>query len=417
MSVMTNTVPQASLVQRSRFRTSSGFLTRWLALAVFCYLLSGQALASRDALGPSLAWNAYAESALFLASATIAWGVWAMHGFVRRPPNSFWLFLIVGFLALFSSVRSFWPALSVGKACLFVLVLVLAELLCNTFSPAVILRAIYFGIVSVYIFAILMGIAFPSHFPLTVDDPSGRHRLCLFVYVSGDYSILTGLGFLVGRLPNVRARWYYQAFLLGLTVASGTRATTCAVFVIWAASQMRGARHLRLRMGLASLFLAVVVLGILLMGRGHAGSSTAIGDGLQTFYGSDAVQQSPWELDGRVGLWKATAPTIARCAFIGFGFDGARDQLIRVVSWSGVPHNGFLDFLLAAGGPGLMIFLAGWVSAVRSALRSNVGRSTLAIHCFFLIMGITAEIFMTNQYFGIFLILCLHNWTRSLGGN
>lgn len=409
---MTDTVLQASLIRHLRLRTGSSLLAQWIAVSVFCYLLSGQALASRDPLGPSLAWNAYAELALFMVSIVIAGGLWAVQGIVRRPPSSVWLFAIVGILALLSSVRSFWPALSAAKACLFFLVLVLAELLCSAFSPAAILRAIYWGIVSVFIVGILLGIAFPHNFPMIVDDPSGRHRLCLFVYVSGDYSLMTGVGFLLGRLPNVRGRWYCQAFLLGLTVASGTRATTAAVLVIWTASQIRGDKAFRLRIAIAALFIAAVAL--VFMSGGDSRVSTAAKHGLVTFYGNDTVQQSPWELDGRVELWKAAGPTIDKCAVLGFGFDGARDQLFRVVSWSGVVHNGFLDFLLTAGGTGLIVFLVGWLSAIRSALRTHIGRSTLAIHWFLAIVGITGEVFMSNQYFGVFLIICFHNWTRSL---
>jgi hypothetical protein len=377
-------------------------------------VLSGQSLGSRDPLGTSFGWAAYAETALFLVSVTIAGAVWAIHGAPLRPSNSLWLFLTLGIIALFSSVRSFWPALSTVKGCMFCLVLLLAELLCNTFSPVAILRAIYYGIVSVFIVAILLGITFPGAYPLTVGRELLRHRLALFTYSHGELAHTTGLGVFIGRLPAVRARWYFQAFLVALTVASGSRACTCALIAIWAAMQLCRARDFPVRIGIAAASAAAVVLGLFVAGAAYSDLGASIHHGLETFYGSESVGQSPWELSGRVGLWKAATGLFGRCAFLGFGFDGARDQLFRVMYWSGTVHNGFLDLLLAAGAVGLITFLAGWMSVVRNALKSKTGRSTLAIHCFLLIVATTGSCFTMDQYFGIFLILCLHNWTRTL---
>src|ERR1035437_4098295 len=409
--VITNTLLEAWLVRRPKPRIGSGFLVRWLAVATFCYLLSGQALGTRDQLGTSLGWHVYAELSLFLASVTIAWAVWAIHGVSPRPSNSLWLFLALGLLALFSSVRSFWPPLSIVKGCMFCLVLLLAELLCNTFSPAAILRATYYGIVSVFTVAILIGIAFPDTYPLRVLDESGRQRLALFTYIHGDLAYMAGLGVFIGRLPAVRARWYFQAFLAGLTVAGGSRVCACALIVVWAAIQLCGARDFPLRISAVGAAVAFVLL------LGNIGSwdfGASIHHSLQAMYGGESLEQSPWELDGRVELWKGAAGVFRNSALLGFGFDGARDQLLRLMTWSSQAHNGFLDLLLAAGGAGLISFLAGWISAIRSCFKSKIGRSALAIHCFLLIVAITGPNFTTNQYFSVFLILCLHYWTRSL---
>jgi hypothetical protein len=338
-----------------------------------------------------------------------------MHGVVPRPPRSLWLFLTLGLIALFSSVRSFWPALSMVKGCMFCLVLLLAQLLCSTFSPAATLRATYYGIVSVFIVAILIGIAFPRAYPLTVCDEIGRHRLALFTQAFGDFGDMTGLGFFIGGLPAVRARWYFQTFLVGLTVASGCRAPTCALIVIWAAIQLCGARDFPLR--ITAVGAAAVVLALLLENSGSWGFGASIHHSLEAFYGSETLGKSPWELSGRMGLWKAATGTFGKSVFLGFGFGGARDQLLRVMPWAGAAHNGFLELLLAAGGAGLVSFLAGWVSAIRSAFKSKTGRSALAIHCFLIIVATTLPVFTMFQYFGVFLILCLHHWTRSLSGD
>jgi hypothetical protein len=412
--MITNTLLEASLVRRPQPRIDNGLLVRWLAVIIFCYLLSGQALGIRDPVGTSLGWDVYAELALFLVSVTIAGAVWAKHGVLPRPSHSLWLFLTFGLIALFSSVRSFWPPLSIVKGCLFCLVLLLAELLCNTFSSAAILRATYYGIVSVLTVAILIGIALPDTYPLTVIGDSGRQRLALFTSTFGGFAYMAGLGVFIGRLPAVRARWYFQAFLAGLTVASGSRACACALIVIWAAIQLCGTRDFLLRIGIAAAGAAAVVFGLFLEGSGYSGFGNVIRHSLQAIYGGDVLEQSPWELSGRVELWKGTAGVLRNSVLLGFGFGGARDQLLDVMPWAGEAHNGFLELFLVAGGAGLISFLAGWMSAIRSSFKSKTGRSALAIHCFLLIVATTGSSFTIFQYFGVFLILCLHYWTRSL---
>jgi hypothetical protein len=412
--MITTTLLEPSLVRRPKPPIGIEALVRWLTVTTFCYLLSGQAFGKRDPVGTSLGWYIYAELSLFLVSLTIAAAVWAIHGAALRRSHSVWLFLIFGLIAMVSSVRSFWPLLSIVQGCLFCLVLLLAELLCNTFSSAAILRATYYGIVGVFIVAILIGIALPDTYPLTVIEESGRQRLALFTYTHGDFACMTGLGVFIGRLPAVRARWYFQAFLVGLTVASGSRANTCALIVIWAAIQLCRARDFRLRIGIAAAGAGAVVLCLLLACNGYSGFGAAIHRSLQAFYGSDVIEQSPWELDGRVGLWKGATGLFNNSALLGFGFSGARDQLIRILPWSGQAHNGFLELLLAGGGVALISFLAAWISAIRSSFKSSTGRSALAIYCFLLIVAGTGPSFTLNQYFGVFLILCLHYWTGSL---
>jgi hypothetical protein len=399
-------------VEKSKPRIGNDFFVRCLAVTIFCYLLSGQALGTRDPTGTSLGWDVYTELSLFLVSITIAWAVWLRHGALPRPSHFPWSFLIFGLIALFSSVRSFWPPLSIVKGCLFCLVLLLAELLCNTFSPAAILRATYYGVIGVFTAAILVGIAFPDIYPLTAIGESDRQRLALFTYTHGDFAYMTGLAFFIGRLPAIRARWYFQAFLVGLTVASGSRACTSALIVIWVVIKLCGARTFPLRISAAGA--AAVMIALVLENSGLSGLGASIHNSLQTFYGSDVVEQSPWELSGRVELWQGAVGTLQNCALLGFGFDGAREQLLRILPWAGEAHNGFLELFLAAGGAGLLSFLAGCISAIRSSFKSKTGRSALAIYCLLVIVASTGSSFTIFQYFGVFLILCLHCWTRSL---
>lgn len=315
-----------------------------------------------------------------------------------------------------SSVRSFWPLLSIVKGCLFLFVIFLVELLCSTFPPAAVLRATYYGTVTIFISAILIGLLLPGLYPLTVLE-SGRHRLALFAYTHGDFAYMTGLSVFVGRLPAVRAPWYFQLFLAALTIASGSRACAIALLVIWAALQLFRARDFRLKLGISVLSGAAVTMLLLLTTSGAWSLGTSVHGSLQEFYGARALEQSPWQLSGRVQLWEAAAGTFGKSILLGFGFDGARDQLLRSMPWAGGAHNAFLQLLLTAGGAGLMCFLAGWIFAIRSNFKRRAGRSALAVHCFLLMVAIAGPSFTMNQCFGVFLVLCLRNWSRSMDVN
>ncbi len=381
-----------------------------LGLAVFFYLLSGQPLGFRDPTGTSLAWYIYVELALFVVSVTIAAVEWRRYGVALNPSTSFWLFFTFGLLALLFSFRSFWPPLSIVQGCLFCGALILAELLCTTFSPPAVLRATYYGVVSLFIVAILTAIVFPSAYPLSLGTESDRHRLVLFENINGEFAYMTGLAVFIGRLPAVRASWYFQLFLVVLTIASGSRASTAALIIIWLAVQLYEARHRGRLLAICTTVGVSIAVGAALGAHLFSGFAAIIHRGLQPFYGSEALSQSGWELSGRVQLWDAAAGTFANSMFAGFGFAGARDQLLRAMDWAGGAHNGFLELLLTAGGAGLLSFLAGWFYAIRSSFGSRTGRSSLAIHCFLLVTAIAAPSFTMFRYFGVFVILCTHYW-------
>jgi len=384
-----------------------------LFAVIFSYLLSGQALASRDPIGRSLDWHIYVQLTLFLISLCTMAILWARNGRIPRPSPYLWLFVAFGLLALLSSVRSFWPALSMVKGCLFLLVLLLGELLCNTFSPASALRAMYYGIIVLFVVAILMGLAMPTIYPLIVHDAAGRQRLALFTDEFGDFAYLSGMGFFIGRLSAVRARWYSQAFLAILTVASGSRACTFALIFIFIAVRLRRVRDFRLIVAVYATGAAVVLIAIVFLNSSSAFASS-IHNRLQAFYGTTALQQSPWKLSGRAELWDAAAGIFRQSIFLGFGFAGARDQLLRIFPWAGGAHNAFLELLLTAGGAGLLVFLAGLILVIRTSFRSTAGRTALPIYCFLLLVATTGHSFTMFKDFGVLLIICIQHWNYRL---
>jgi O-antigen ligase len=132
---------------------------------------------------------------------------------------------------------------------------------------------------------------------------------------------------------------------------------------------------------------------------------------LQRLYGSQLLQESR-SLNGRTELWEIVSIAWERCLLFGFGFDGARDQILRLIPWAGQSHNGFLEFFLSTGMPGLVAFLAGWISAVRTGLSSPFGRAAVPVYCYLLIVANAGPIFTMFQCYGLFMILALHYWVR-----
>jgi len=80
----------------------------------------------------------------------------------------------------------------------------------------------------------------------------------------------------------------------------------------------------RLRIGIVAAGAVAVVLALILASNAYSGFGAGIYHSVQAFYVSD-VEQSPWELDGRVELWKDAAGVFGNSVLVGFGFDGARD--------------------------------------------------------------------------------------------
>jgi O-antigen ligase len=383
----------------------------FLAFAAFLYLLSAQSFCLRDPLGASMGWNAYLQLALFFSAFSVGAGFWLMRGLLVNPPASFWCFVAVGLMGLASAPRSFMPELSVVKAVLFCCVIVLVELLCSAWSPSAVLRSIYGAMIAVYLFGLALGVALPDTYPLTVvEEYTGRQRLALFTFAFGDFAYLTGAAFLLGRLPCIRAPWYTQFFLFALTVASGSKTCTVGLLVVWGFAQLRRLRAIKVLFA-ALCVAAAGLLTIQVLLNADSLIGTRILSALQVVYGDKLVQESQ-SLNGRFELWDVVALAGKNCLFLGFGFDGARDRILRLIPWAGQSHNGFLEFFLAAGLPGLMAFLAGWLSAVRSALASPFGTAALPIYFYLLIVANTDPIFTMFQCYGLFMILALHYWVR-----
>jgi hypothetical protein len=385
--------------------------TAWLSVAILCYVLSAQAFGIRDPLSTAMCWHIYLQLALFFSAFAVAGVCWLRRGILAPPPGSFWFFLLCGGLGLASATQSFWPPLSAMKALLFCCVILLVEFLSSSWRPESVLRSMYWSLVVVYLFGLILGAVLPDVYPLTVSEEfTGRVRLALFTFTFGDFAYLTGAGFLIGRLPCVRAPWYAQAFLLALTIASGSKTCTAGLLLVWGFAQIK---HLRKPVVLVSALTAAAlgIAGLQVVLNSDSLVAQKLLVSLQRLYGSQLLQESR-SLNGRTELWEIVSIAWERCLLFGFGFDGARDQILRLIPWAGQSHNGFLEFFLSTGMPGLVAFLAGWISAVRTGLSSPFGRAAVPVYCYLLIVANAGPIFTMFQCYGLFMILALHYWVR-----
>ena len=364
-----------------------------------------------------MGWNAYLQMFCFVAALASAAAMCVRRGLLTVPPASFWCFLLCGGFGLISSGRSYWPPLTLVKGGLFCGVILLVALLCSAVSAATVLRSLYLSIVLVFTVGLVLGFLLPEKFPLTVrEEYTGRVRLALFAWSYGDFAYLTGPAFLIGRLPCVKGRWYLQALLLFFTIASGSKASTASLVLVWFMSELvRPKDGKRWAVVVTASIAAILTVQIAL------NTNSSFGDKMLNtatkLYG-DNVQDETTTFNGRTELWEIVRNIYPNSLIppLGFGFDGERQMLLSKMWWAGQSHNAFLEVFLATGVLGATAFLVGWVLAILgsvSAARAG-GAAALSVHCFLLIASFAGPVITLFQSFGLFVILCLHYWVAEV---
>ena len=115
----------------------------------------------------------------------------------------------------------------------------------------------------------------------------------------------------------------------------------------------------------------VVILGatcaaafIVLLSLGAGSQSNPFAKQAEWVYGTH-VAGEVGNLDGRLALWTASLNLLQNAQALGYGFEGAREVMLSVASWSGNSHNGYLELALSAGLVGFVCFLWGLFSVAR----------------------------------------------------
>jgi O-antigen ligase len=114
--------------------------------------------------------------------------------------------------------------------------------------------------------------------------------------------------------------------------------------------------------------LLTLAMLVMIQKQGQPAEMIMIG---QNLYG-DKLAEDLTTFSGRKEVWSAAGPLVSHCLILGYGLDGSRDVLINNTTWgAGNAHNSFLDLILAAGFPAMLVFFAGWATAVNRAWQSR----------------------------------------------
>jgi len=390
-------------------------LVIWVAAAL--YVLSTQKYLVRDALSTSTGPQGLIEAGLIGTAFLLALGGAIRDGWVRPVTVPLILLALFGLLALASSAYSFWPPLSIVKALLYLAVLALAHLANGLCGPWKMLRCLYWCYISTVLVGLAVGLCAGSHYPLlSTDDYSGRTRLGLFATFPGTEGELAAIMFLVGRGLPKPPHWYWQGLLLGVNIAAAGKTSTVALAGVLALEFLLKRRRRNSWLRLSNVSAAVACLLLICFIAAFSGHSSSPSEGvsgkaavaLESIYGNQVAVEAR-SLDGRSDVWQAAVSILPKCLWLGFGFDGARDFLLRAIPWSGSSHNGILELMLTAGIPGAICFLTAWMICARASFRSSVPVPSrfASLHVFLGIISMTGIIVVFPSYlFGFLLVSC-----------
>jgi O-antigen ligase len=383
----------------------------WLvSIAGFLYTISLHKFATRDPLSGNTGLQAIIEiSCIIGAFACIFIATWK----TRRhygPSIACICFVIYGFFSLASYWRSFNPSLSFVKGVLFLVVLATGYLVCQAELGQQYFRSLYWSYTALLVIGFVIGMVFPHQYPLfSVDAFSSRTRLSVFDTFPGVMGEDVGLLLLLVPLIKFKIGWVSQAFLfLSLIFAGGKTSTAllCALLLVrflFGIRQLRSWRTVTVVCGIA----AIICFGTLSQLHSIRSSHVFV-DSAESIYGTKVASDAT-SLDGRLALWTASLNMLQNAELLGYGFDGARETMLKVARWSGSSHNGYLELALSGGVLGLAFFLFGLFAVLRACFRAASPFSVYAflVLTYMLINALIGLIFNFPSYFGILILVWL----------
>ena len=382
--------------------------SRILMVAIFLYAASSIKFFDRDPLSQNVGPQGPMQLLVLVFAVLALFVTFHRHRQDLVAPSSAKAVLVFGAIAVVSSLFSFYPLLSFAKGLAFLLTCGVAILACSAFSPAQVLKCLYYSFA--IILAIELVVKSAGGWPLfDVDEYAGRARLSLFGLhptLLGELSSITLLtGFLLPRRPPL----YWQAFLFVMAIASGSR-TGITLMVVAVLAVLFAT--VRLVPRLVSLYCAlgcVLMVLLLVIGLMSTGVSEEIVSITRPLYG-DTLTREVDTLNGRTDVWDAAVPALEHSVLLGYGLGGARDALVYRTSrdWvAGDAHNAFVELALGGGFPALFIFLFGWAAAAWRAWRSrsSLRIGALALYVYIAGFGVVAPDLTSLQALGTFLII------------
>ncbi|SEB39222.1 O-antigen ligase family protein [Terriglobus roseus] len=396
-------------------RMTRGMSARWDArlgvLAGFIYSVSIWKFIKRDPLSGSLGLEAVLETGSVALAFAVAL-IMSWRGHRRVPPQPAMAYLAAfGVLTLASAFRSFSPSLSVTKTALFFAVLAMASWMAQINLTWSFLRGIYAGYISLSLLGLAVALAFPSRYPLILSEEwTHRNRLTLFDMHPNSVAETSALMFLLGRLLGGRYRWISQAFLLTINILAGEKTATAALLFLAVAGYLMERRWSVKSVTLAAIGLSWIVVGAVLAASDVVDLIPAryVTVAASQIYG-DKVSHEVSTLDGRDLVWKKTLELASDGVLVGYGFEGAREELLKAVYWSGQAHNGLLEIVLDGGVLGGLFFTFGYVRVAFISLHGSrvwivrVG----VLHCMIVILSAIGPIFTFYSFFADAVIVSL----------
>jgi hypothetical protein len=292
-------------------------------------------------------------------------------------------FLTYAAFGLCSGVNSFNPTLSFGKGCVIFAALTLVLASVSLLGAVGVARYLYWGIFSTVCLGLIIGVFFPSTFPLIStnqsDQENWRIRLGLFQTHPLAVADICCAAFLICPLRQGKRTWISQAILLCCAVATVSRASTITLLIILVARFATSRSDL---WKTASLVCGtgIAIVSLLLAEYNGIRIVAAVPSGVASDYQENSNETD--SLNGRIPLWEYTITIMNEHAPLGFGFDGARAELARFAPWAGHSHNTYLETWLIAGPIGWCAFMIGWAITVAKNIRERSGRMFLPIHAY-----------------------------------
>ena len=367
------------------------------------YSISFCKYVKRDPLSGSLGIEAVLETGSVALAFALSLML-ALCGGRRRfgPLPAMYLLALFGVFTAVSAFRSFSPSLSFTKSVLYCAVLGMSYLLAQMGFSWEFLRGIYTGFVSILLLGLGVGAAFPSRFPLIHSEEwTERNRLSIFDTHPNTLAELCAMTFLLGWILGARRRWWAQVLLVAINLLAGEKTATAALVLVSGLCFLLERRWSPVRAAgivLATGVVAVIaVLGITDVANVIPAKYAA--KGAEAIYGTKTGNELQ-TMDGRAEVWAKGVELAENGVLVGYGIEGAREALLKAVSWSGQAHNGFLEIVLDGGCLGAALFLFGWLMLAREGMRGRrewvvrVG----ALHGLMLILAIIGPVWEFYSY-------------------
>jgi O-antigen ligase len=394
--------------------TSKGrsFDNRWLiGIAGLLYAIAMNKFATRDPLSESTGVQGFIETGGIAGAFACVYAatVHAKRHYARSMAMV--CFILFGIFTVASCWRSFNPTLSFVKGSLLLLTIATGYLASQAGMGERLLRAIYWSYTGLLVLGLLVGAALPHQYPLfDVDDYSGRTRLSLFATHPGVMGECCASLILLSALLRPRPHWISVAFLFAINILAGGKTSSALLILlllfrfIWQASRWKSRRTL----AIISAGMAAVLVVAVVVTSWSPQSDRTIARSTAKIYGNN-VSVEAQSLDGRTVLWRGAIGLLSDAEVFGYGYDGSRELLLRIASWSGQSHNGFLEVALESGWIGALLFLLGVAGVIRACFQATreFRIAAMPLLAYILISAAVGSIFNSPINFGVLLMVLL----------